>query len=510
MIDSPLYFFISIHVIYPLLLSLLIGPVSPRAKKRKLRDIYDTNMDRLSLPRDSDGVTKLSKTTTVPRYDRLPNEIKVFSYDFSLPTRYEEEEGIDYFPTLLQLSSEGNLVIIPKLREEVADLQSFFRIYLFAPLNQALRGHFVVDIDHSYFAGDADISFHNNVDVVHSSGAPGAVEKYGVGEIKLDWKSNIGEDNFIEKSNAALQKMISEENIEETDKGFKFCIQLYSYMILNKMRHGVMSSFATTRIVTLDVNEEGKICLLVSQPFDRCHIVKVFMSFGLMCKDNYEENAIWFEKNSKVINKEIKKEFSKPEDETKQGRKGSRKSKSEKSESVAAPTDDLGRFINDSSIFHLSKGYSKCVINGKKLFIKTIDTYKHQEKYDLMMNEVSIYSRLKHLQGIALPTIVSSGSYCNNLLFGIVMEDVGTSFDNLGEQNITNEMKRGALKALDLIHGEGVCHKDIALRNILCIEHKDGSVTVKFVDFETAIVCNCVNIMRDEKLQLKAALGLSN
>ena len=70
----------------------------------------------------------------------------------------------------------------------------------------------------------------------------------------------------------------------------------------------------------------------------------------------------------------------------------------------------------------------------------------------------------------------TSASHCSALAVG------GANFEDMGLENISNDLKLSAIESLDKLSSLGILHGDLALRNI--VVSRENSSRAKFIAFE--------------------------
>jgi hypothetical protein len=137
----------------------------------------------------------------------------------------------------------------------------------------------------------------------------------------------------------------------------------------------------------------------------------------------------------------------------------------------------------------------RVVVNGRELCAKIVDYYgtpRHTEwsAHTLSMlewNEVRAYHFLKGLQGRCVPEFLYHGSDLNQLWASAVTTYEGKSLQSLADERgvLPRDCKHRALESLRALHGAGVVHGDVALRNAVW---RERDLAILWVDLEHAVV----------------------
>jgi hypothetical protein len=100
--------------------------------------------------------------------------------------------------------------------------------------------------------------------------------------------------------------------------------------------------------------------------------------------------------------------------------------------------------------------------------------------------EIAAYQHLAALQETVVPRFIFNGSDYN-FFFVTVTSYEGVSLKHMVEElgYLELPVRQRAVDALRIIHGAGVLHGDVALRNVVC---REGDGKVAWVDFEMAKV----------------------
>ena len=141
----------------------------------------------------------------------------------------------------------------------------------------------------------------------------------------------------------------------------------------------------------------------------------------------------------------------------------------------------------------LGYGRTKVYYEAKhQLALKAIDLWKQSDMLAEFHNEIEIYRLLSDLQGKAIPKLVlhgywEGGMYC-----------IGLSLCGSVPQTLSESQKQAVLSSIDAIHNRGIIHNDIKKENILV----DENGKVFLIDFGFATLNSCEDAQQDERNQM--------
>ena len=118
------------------------------------------------------------------------------------------------------------------------------------------------------------------------------------------------------------------------------------------------------------------------------------------------------------------------------------------------------------------------------------------------MNEANIYIFLEKLQGITIPKLKGFG-YTAGGLFAIATEIVGSP---VKVDNLSDEERNEAVKALSSLHDHGVLHSDIRPDNVL-VQYENDKANVKLIDLAFPRRISDKNEAKKEMKTLQKMLG---
>ena len=131
---------------------------------------------------------------------------------------------------------------------------------------------------------------------------------------------------------------------------------------------------------------------------------------------------------------------------------------------------------------------------------------KEQHVADEMKHEASIYramGEMNDLQDI-IPDFHGYSTHLGVSLLCIGLE--GSNFDDIGLENISQELKQSAADSMKKLSAAGVLHNDVALRNI--VQSRVDPRRAKIIDFGRATFSNDDRELRQQVHSLERLLGL--
>ena len=134
---------------------------------------------------------------------------------------------------------------------------------------------------------------------------------------------------------------------------------------------------------------------------------------------------------------------------------------------------------------------------NRNLALKAIDLWKQSDMLGELQHEVEIYRLLSDLQGKFIPKLVlhgywEGGMYC-----------IGVSLCGTVPEALSESQKQSVLSSIDAIHKLGIIHNDIKKENILV----DEKGMVYLIDFGFATLNSCKDAQQDERNQLLNCIG---
>ena len=461
----------------------------------------------------------------------------------------EEDEGNTIVGDNFRKQSEIVLNNIHVYRGELQHFHSVFQFALFNPITTALESF---GISLRIFKSTMTLKEPDFICDYHTTEKTETIKKtsrnvdltvpFIVGEIKLPLKFSIGENKHIVDSFK-----------EENKKTVNAVNQLHTYMVSNSnVEFGILSTFEKTWVFKKgkDRNE-----LFISQCFRKEDILFPFLVTIVNARriDRQRARNISSNNNSAInnnnnnnnrkrrrgdheesgdegddegnnrISKNLNKSLKAVDANKGNSKTSSSSSKLPTRKKSSKPMDKntmakksfqlfLERIDGDySKLFHLEikeMFESDCFIawleENVSIFVKSSDMCKHIEKHNMLINENEIYKKLESLQGTSIPLLLFSGMVFA-ISFGIVTTDCGTSFEEVGMENISMKNRQQAVMALQSIHQLKVLHGDVALRNIL---QSDDGEKVTIIDFEMSHICDDEDAFQAEEESLRKILGI--
>ena len=373
------------------------------------------------------------------------------------------------------------------------------------------------------------------------------------GQVKL---TDVSED-IIELYETAVYAPTYEKNAHHEYEKIKLMIrQAFGYMVVNKLRYGMITTYARTWFLRRDdpQNPNNPNDLYVSPmiPTNRRHtdnqasFLECMYYFEDISRDNptidssesppttdYEDDQESYssdhpdqpsdndkddEFKPSKRQKTIKPIERKSTRNTRSGLKVStRGAKKDNIKKFNRQSDDL-LLVNmknyDCGLFCFGKtlgfGRSGRVIEAR-LFrnsgaLKMVDLYKNMVKLEEMLNEIKTYDViLKKIQGIYIPKLIKFGVLHEAFVF-ILTSLAGESFASK-KRDITEVEKQSAVNGLLAIHALGVKHGDIRLENIMVNRNSlTGRSRVWWVDFAWSKITDNAEVLKMELHELESLL----
>ncbi|RIA86072.1 hypothetical protein C1645_741114 [Glomus cerebriforme] len=349
----------------------------------------------------------------------------------------------------------------------------------------------------------------------------------------------------------------------EYEEIMKIICQTFGYMVVNKLRYGMITTYARTWFLRRDdpQNPKNTNDLYVSPmiPINRQHTDNqasflecmyyfenisgnnpTINSSELPLKtdykddqdlhtsdhsdhsdysdqpsDNYEDDEYKPTKCQKTI-KPIKTKISQNTQKLAQTSLNTQDAKKDNIEKFNRQSNDellLNMKNYDYELFHFGEtlgfGRSGKVIKAR-LFkksgaLKMVDLYKDNVKLEEMLNEIKIYDViLKIIQGIYIPKLLKFGVLHEAFIF-MMTSFAGESFAS--KRDITEVEKQSAISSLLAIHALGVKHGDIRLENIMVNRNSlTGHSHVWWIDFAWSKLTDNAEVLKMELNKLKRLL----
>jgi hypothetical protein len=122
-----------------------------------------------------------------------------------------------------------------------------------------------------------------------------------------------------------------------------------------------------------------------------------------------------------------------------------------------------------------------------------------------MANEAEMYQALageSDLEGV-LPRF---RGYSTHLGVGMTcIERELDDFDDMGVENLSDELKQSAVRGAELLSKAGILHNDIALRNI--VQCRDDPTRAKIIDLGRAVFCKDKERLSEQIERIQFLLG---
>lgn len=306
-----------------------------------------------------------------------------------------------------------------------------------------------------------------------------------VGEIKLEAKiKNIVD--IVSMYNERIEMQVrtkSSHSKEDLDKAYHAVLQLYSYMKSNRTQYGILTSVTSTWIFFLDSLTSTN--LLISPCFGSDQCIQAFIWTSLQANKSMNTKLLDEVDFYRTQTDEFS-DHSSDNDHHDDNRDGDAHIKNNKrlkltnhSQNIAlssssssvkrSSTSQLSelksqiQFIEGDAVIDLPRTSSVCngvwrvLFHSLSMYVKSVDISKNEESHERLRNEVQMYTVLKALQGHVIPRLLCEG-WEFNVIFGILLEDVGVSLEEFGVENLFPAQKGEAVCALASIHRMGILH----------------------------------------------------
>ncbi|PKC00195.1 kinase-like protein [Rhizophagus irregularis] len=279
--------------------------------------------------------------------------------------------------------------------------------------------------------------------------------------------------------------------------------QIYSYMVVNQVKFGILSTYDNHWFLRqLGDNEENRARLWISEALPlESHSPPVLKAYAYvtkkLCMDmdahSSHTNIITvpaYENNGKRITRNIRKSAQKKE---------------------SSDSSSIQNFYFTDFKFKdlLSQGRSGktllCEFRNNTIALKCADLWK-SPSYILkeMQNEVKIYQQLSDLQGIYIPNLECYGYFENGMCYVIGTTLVGKPLSFY--KYITKGQKVKGMLALNAIHDRGVLHNDIRADNILLDNRNNDVYLIDFGMSNTDYDIMEDGVFNEEKFKLDCLL----
>lgn len=152
----------------------------------------------------------------------------------------------------------------------------------------------------------------------------------------------------------------------------------------------------------------------------------------------------------------------------------------------------------------LSNEYMKCFSTLEGAFVKMITKTDISWRMEEIQNEALIYNIL-HTRLTDKEVVPAFFGFCNIYREPYICLSLeGENFEDIGIENIEEEIKLSALYAMQQISDAGVLHGDIALRNI--VVSKSDPRKAKIIDFGRGSQSNKKYLLDGQVVQLRTLL----
>ncbi|KAL5036660.1 hypothetical protein RTP6_004202 [Batrachochytrium dendrobatidis] len=396
------------------------------------------------------------------------------------------QEVMDFVCTEIEPVTETVLppvfeMLDTEIRTEVPALQMFISQNYLRPV--AIHfGATVVTTEFGNYVGSTDSHFERNGKTII------------INEYKGKWSLN---PEWFE--NGRIDQLNINHYIRDA------IVQLYTYMVLNRLQYGILTSSEYTfffKRVKVEDSSDGFEQLFISTGIARTatnptvlQSIAYFLSLadGTLCTSPPPSPLRQSPRNSRPSSTRNSPSTLRKMVETTNFASGNedgsvpiQKDADSSYESAFALED-----FNIKSV--LGSGRTKVYYEAKhQLALKSIDLWKQSNMLAELHNEIEIYCLLSDLQGRFIPKLVlhgywEGGMYC-----------IGFSLCGTVPEALSESQKQSVLSNIDAIHKLGIIHNDIKKENILV----DENGMVYLIDFGFATLNSCEDAQQDERNQL--------
>ena len=142
------------------------------------------------------------------------------------------------------------------------------------------------------------------------------------------------------------------------------------------------------------------------------------------------------------------------------------------------------------------------------LLVKLQRASRMRHVADEMANEAKVYTAVAENEAVqcAIPKFFGYSTHLGvgMICIGREMDD----FEDIGIENLSEELKLSAVRAASLLSDAGVLHNDLELRNI--VQSRADPCCAKIIDFGRAVFSTDTNLLRKQVERVKKLLGLQS
>ncbi|RGB41178.1 hypothetical protein C1646_810842 [Rhizophagus diaphanus] len=296
------------------------------------------------------------------------------------------------------------------------------------------------------------------------------------------------------------------EDLELAPKVRQIIQQLYNYMVENRLKYGVISTYTDHWFVK---RERGILYISEAVKHSSTHpsTLKSYAYLVELAKsDTYSSDPRIIEKadNSPYPFRKSRRDDHDDHDDSSSSHNPSEKSIQSSSSKQSSSSSKRSSEQSYSSSQKKRKQGRK---QGKRNMEAQRFNYRDFEYKSLLsagennkkVLEFEIYKVLAKLQGICIPELLFYGDLANGMSFVIGMTIVGTTLDH---HRVNRRLKNRAIATLRKVHKYNVLHNDIRKENILI----DENGYMYLIDFGFSIRTYDENMFREEEAQLERLL----
>lgn len=318
-------------------------------------------------------------------------------------------------------------------------------------------------------------------------------------------------------------KKYDDNNIKD-NKYKKVLDQIFSYMHLKNIKYGMVSTYFETLFIQL-FYDNGEPVFLISKPiqpenFLRCTyyiLCKSFESNKPIIQNNSQHPSNRFELNYTENNNRNHKRFrnKNQDDDYEDSEKEHQTCVVNESDSAYSSSSSLKSvFLQEieKAIFNhggiIGSGRIGNVLKLKipsypnYLAFKHQDIYRDKYKINELKNEIKVYKWLENAGVTCIPKLVFGGlAY---IFISVVTEIINGKSIEFNQMN--NLQKSNCVKSLEMLHMNGVLHKDIRSSNFIFNENECFIIDFGFSQIFGTIDQDALDKFGNEMIQLKKLL----
>lgn len=316
----------------------------------------------------------------------------------------------------------------------------------------------------------------------------------------------------FDKEKMYAQAPLPEEWSDEKKKVFHLLRQIYGQMVSDHCKYGVFHVYE--RWFFCKRTEQGG--LFISRVFDRrkrspsvLQAIKTLVGFddhrmkAATIHPASASKAVRASKMTKLSEPNITSDHGGPAESDKSSKSGDGKNPSTVGSGNVAAT----LFPWDCQVYDATGNILLMTPNKHPfLVVKMQQNARMRHVADEMANEAQLYAALAENQAVqdAIPRFYGYSTHLGVAMTCLDRE--GDDFDDIGVENVSEELKQSAVRAVCLLGEAGVLHNDLELRNI--VQSRNDPCQAKIIDFGRAIFSSDKQLLTQQVERIKYLLGL--